>query len=1316
MTVIRVEERHRTEDGTFAARVSFTGGGEYDVEITDPGSESRERRLAWYFEEHLQFPFLDRDLAKDAVEQLDAYGTELFGQVFTGRCGERYRELARRAFDGCRLEVSGSAAFHRLHWEALRDPELPVPLVVRMPLARRVAAQPQGFELPPQRSTLNILVVTARPDGAKDVGYRTLSRPLLDGMRRADRPVVVDLVRPGTWPALREHLRQVSKAHGNGFYQVVHFDVHGSVAEFADLEKGRRADRFLFGSPAFEGKRAFVFFETATEGKAEPVSAADIAALLAEHRVPVVVLSACQSAKEPVSEASLAQRLVEAGVPVAVGMAYSVTVTAAEQAMPLFYEELSQGEDPMAAMLTARRSLFETKCRRGYFEQDLELEDWVLPVVFGQHPVNLGLGEMTAEQSARFFQRQALVGDEPVVEYGFVGRDLDIQVLERRLLITADRNLLLLRGMAGAGKSTLLRHVAWWWQHTGLVEHVFRFSYEDRAWTTSQIIRDIATVLLDRVEQAKLEMLPEPAQPERVAQLLRARRYLLILDNAESIAASPAAIPHALPEPERERLATFLSRLRGGRTLILIGSREAEQWLAPRTFRDNIHVLPGLDPQAASVLTERILQHHGATRHLTDTTQRDALQQLTALLGGYPLPLNVVLPSLATSTPEQILTELRAGGDSADPVGLISRAIEYSHGKLNPATQHSLLFLAPFTASIPGPALQTYQQLLNEHNAVHTLSPIDLQAAVAEVIRVGLATPHPQLQDWVHVLPVLPYFLRTRLTTHPPQLPAAANQAHYQLYTTLGTEIQRLLTSHKPQQRHLGLVIVRTEYANLTTALDHGLDTGQPILPILRALEEYVDQTKQQDTRRHLLDHAITATRPPGNAELQRELAHLHHLAGMVAQEQRRFEEAEGHYRQALTISLELGNRHNAATSYHQLGMVAQEQRRFEEAEGHYRQALTIWLEFGDRHSTASTYHQLGVVAQLQRRFEEAEGYYRQALTISLEFGDRRSTAITYHQLGMIAQEQRRFEEAEGHYQQSLTIWLEFGDRHSTASTYHQLGMVAELQRRNEEAEGHYRQALTILLEFGDRHGAAITYHQLGVVAQQQRRFEEAEGHYQQSLTIKLEFGNRHSTASTYHQLGRIAEEQRRFEEAEGHYQQSLTIKLEFGDRHSTALTYHQLGVVAQQQRRFEEAEGHYRQALTISLEFGDRHNAARTYHQLGMVAQEQRRFEEAEGHYRQALTIWLEFGDRHSAASTYHQLGVVAQLQLRNEEAADAYLNVAVAWHHTIGTWPTDTLQALKRISREVTADVFTAHITAIVPADLRSELANAIQEVGDN
>src|SRR5207244_4120653 len=138
---------------------------EYRVRVTDPGDEAVEKRLAWYFEEHLRYPFLDKDLEEQAVGKIARYGEALFGQILCGEASHDYRNLRAQSFDGCRIEVSGSAGFHRLHWEALRDPGLGAPLSVRMPITRRVADQPSRFAIRDGLATLNILVVTARPDG-----------------------------------------------------------------------------------------------------------------------------------------------------------------------------------------------------------------------------------------------------------------------------------------------------------------------------------------------------------------------------------------------------------------------------------------------------------------------------------------------------------------------------------------------------------------------------------------------------------------------------------------------------------------------------------------------------------------------------------------------------------------------------------------------------------------------------------------------------------------------------------------------------------------------------------------------------------------------------------------------------------------------------------------------------------------------------------------------------------------------------------------------------------------------------------------------
>lgn len=114
MTVVKITELPGGSDGSFAARVGFGDAAEYPVTVTPPGDAAGERLLAWYFEKHLRFPFLDRDKERQAVALLREYGQALFGQVFGGAAAHDYRRLRDRSFDGCRVEVTGSAGFHLL--------------------------------------------------------------------------------------------------------------------------------------------------------------------------------------------------------------------------------------------------------------------------------------------------------------------------------------------------------------------------------------------------------------------------------------------------------------------------------------------------------------------------------------------------------------------------------------------------------------------------------------------------------------------------------------------------------------------------------------------------------------------------------------------------------------------------------------------------------------------------------------------------------------------------------------------------------------------------------------------------------------------------------------------------------------------------------------------------------------------------------------------------------------------------------------------------------------------------------------------------
>ena len=275
--------------------------------------------------------------------------------------------------------------------------------------------------------------------------------------------------------------------------------------------------------------------------------------------------------------------------------------------------------------------------------------------------------------------------------YGFIGRDLDVLRIERRLL---RHNVLLIRGMGGAGKTTLLRHLAEWWTTTGLVERVFYFGYDERAWTRQQMLHDLAHKVLDRAGFDAFLPLSVDAQQKMLAEKLRARRHLLILDNLESVRgeARPGDCQQ-LPPAEREALRNLLVALGGGKRWscsapvvpgladrgrasgLLIGAAERTGSLRRSANLRSRWV----GPRGRPTLSQCVLIRHKAT-HIAARR----LCQPAGLAGRLSLALEVVLANSARQTPAQVLAALQAGPAALD-IGLpptktdsLLRCIEYS--------------------------------------------------------------------------------------------------------------------------------------------------------------------------------------------------------------------------------------------------------------------------------------------------------------------------------------------------------------------------------------------------------------------------------------------------------------------------------------------------------------------------------------------------------------------------------------------------------------------------------------------------------------
>ncbi len=190
MPLIRIEEKESGEASeksqAFQAIIRFDDTAEFPLTVSAPFDRAGEAELEWYFEHYLRFPFTDNVRFKDAAQRVIQYGESLFQQVFgTEEIAEIYRKHLKENPGRWRFEIAGSPEFHSLHWESLKDPNLPRAWALDAPMVR-INLKPYHIEIKAKDSpTVNLLIVTARPGGKNDVGSRTISRPLVNVFEEA---------------------------------------------------------------------------------------------------------------------------------------------------------------------------------------------------------------------------------------------------------------------------------------------------------------------------------------------------------------------------------------------------------------------------------------------------------------------------------------------------------------------------------------------------------------------------------------------------------------------------------------------------------------------------------------------------------------------------------------------------------------------------------------------------------------------------------------------------------------------------------------------------------------------------------------------------------------------------------------------------------------------------------------------------------------------------------------------------------------------------------------------------------------------------
>lgn len=496
----------------------------------------------------------------------------------------------------------------------------------------------------------------------------------------------------------------------------------------------------------------------------------------------------------------------------------------------------------------------------------------------------------------------------------------------------------------------------------------------------------------------------------------------------------------------------------------IVTSRSQLDSLAAQDGAKSLRIAPLAIPEAVQLLL-------GVSGH--DDAERAA--QLVLLCGRLPLTVRIAA-QLASGLPDlsELIDEITTDGDRLAALSTLDEETEvrtvfsWSYQGLNPSKARTFRLLALHAG--PDFSVRTAAALLglSETETRHNLRAL-VSVNMLEEVGDRRYRYHDLLRD---------YARERAAQEETPADRAGALHGELSFYLWMADAADRILA---PERQHVpidgpdpvpglkpfgdpsaALVWCDSELPSLVLAVGQavelGLDDVAWKLPVALV---YFLRLRRHDTYRYEL--SVIAVQAARRVEDRWAEAWSLICLGGAESDMERYEEASGHFTEALSISRDIRDRRWEANSVYNLAWTLRLLGRHDEALTHQRQALIIQRESGDRRGESITLTEIGALELLLGRPALARSEYERALAGARETVDLTTEAKSLHGLGDVCRSSGVTSEAIGWYEQAIDVRRRVGDRLGLARSLVELGKQLSSGGQAEVAQQALAEAVTIL-------------------------------------------------------------------------------------------------------------------------------------------------------------------------------------------------------------------------------------------------------------